>query len=225
MGRSVSEHDLLDLWQELRVLIQEVETRMGHLLELMTANHRTAPLRGASMLPQLQRQALVAHAQDLVERRALPLATLSTITALCNLAAELVSIADYAECVLRTTWASTSSAAFPPPLRHLAIKVYELFRQALRCLDEQNPWVPERIQQTTLEATALYQQAFDALSTCSQVGPGLAPEASLLLWLVHDLERIAHHSALVAQQALRVDPPGSFLWIERQVGYAEQVGA
>jgi phosphate transport system protein len=135
---------------------------------------------------------------------------LRAILAVSNIAAELERIGDYAEGVARLA-VKLAARPFIKPLIDIPRMASESRRMLLTSLDafaRQDVETARQIGQADDMMDALYDQVFRELLVIMMEDPRTITQATYLLWVAHNLERIADRTTNIAERVIFMDSGG-----------------
>jgi len=135
---------------------------------------------------------------------------LRAILAVSNIAAELERIGDYAEGVARLA-VKLAARPFIKPLIDIPRMASESRRMLLSSLDafaRQDVETARQIGQADDMVDALYDQVFRELLVIMMEDPRTITQATYLLWVAHNLERIADRTTNIAERVIFMDSGG-----------------
>ena len=150
------------------------------------------------------RYEIEARCEDLIAKRQ-PLATdLRLIIAIMHIVGELERIGDYAEGVAKISLAMGDEAPLKPliDIPRMAQKASLMTRQSLDALVERDVDLAITVAESDDEVDALYDQIFRELVTFMIEDPRTIQRATYLLWVAHDLERIADRATNIAERVV-----------------------
>jgi len=132
---------------------------------------------------------------------------LRAILAVSNIAAELERIGDYAEGVARLA-IKLAARPFIKPLIDIPRMAAESRRMLLTSLEafaRQDVETARQIGQADDMVDALYDQVFRELLVIMMEDPRTITQATYLLWVAHNLERIADRTTNIAERVIFMD--------------------
>tara|TARA_B100001013_G_scaffold340705_1_gene264256 strand:+ start:1200 stop:1865 length:666 start_codon:yes stop_codon:yes gene_type:complete len=150
------------------------------------------------------RYEIEARCEDLIAKQQ-PLATdLRLIIAIMHIVGELERIGDYAEGVAKISLAMGDEAPLKPliDIPRMAQKASLMTRQSLDALVERDVDLAITVAESDDEVDALYDQIFRELVTFMIEDPRTIQRATYLLWVAHDLERIADRATNIAERVV-----------------------
>lgn len=150
------------------------------------------------------RYEIEARCEDLIAKQQ-PLATdLRLIIAIMHIVGELERMGDYAEGVAKISLAMGDQAPLKPliDIPRMAQKATSMTRQSLDALVERDVDLAIAVAESDDEVDALYDQIFRELVTFMIEDPRTIQRATYLLWVAHDLERIADRATNIAERVV-----------------------
>jgi|TARA_B100001750_G_C15410417_1_gene547464 phosphate transport system protein len=150
------------------------------------------------------RYEIEARCEDLIAKQQ-PLATdLRLIIAIMHIVGELERMGDYAEGVAKISLAMGDEAPLKPliDIPRMAQKASLMTRQSLDALVERDVDLAITVAESDDEVDALYDQIFRELVTFMIEDPRTIQRATYLLWVAHDLERIADRATNIAERVV-----------------------
>jgi phosphate transport system protein len=132
---------------------------------------------------------------------------LRAILAVSNIAAELERIGDYAEGVARLA-VKLAAQPFIKPLIDIPRMATESRRMLLTSLEafaRQDVETARQVGQADDMVDALYDQVFRELLVIMMEDPRTITQATYLLWVAHNLERIADRTTNIAERVIFMD--------------------
>jgi phosphate transport system protein len=130
-------------------------------------------------------------------------ADLRAATSTLILATELERIGDYAKgiAVIIIRSAALVPQEPPPSLSQMAYKAREMLQQAIRAVIKRDPTTLHRLRQTDQFVDSCYHQLRQSALVTLRVTPEHSEQATYLLWVAHNFERIADRSVNIAERA------------------------
>lgn len=204
--RSRYTHDLADLQRRLLRLAELVDRAIVDALWAFTRNNTNEAARviaGDSMVDELRADIEGEVLRLLANEQPILGSDLRTVSAVLLLANELERIGDYAKGIAAVVLRSVDmSRQEPPPLLHqMAHKAREMLQQAIRAVVTQDATAVGQLQHADETVDALYRRVQEAMWTCMREQPDCSEQATYLLWIAHNLERIADRSVNIATRA------------------------
>ena len=129
---------------------------------------------------------------------------LRTLMAVLHISVELERVGDYAEGIAKVTLMMgdepASEALFDLPL--LSEKASDMLGRSLDALLFRDADAAEQVCQDDDQVDTLYQKVFRELLTEMTRDPQSIKRATYLLWVAHDLERIADRATNIAERVI-----------------------
>ena len=121
-----------------------------------------------------------------------------------HIVGELERIGDYAEGVAKISLAMGDEAPLKPliDIPRMAQKASLMTRQSLDALVQRDVDLAITVAESDDEVDALYDQIFRELVTFMIEDPRTIQRATYLLWVAHDLERIADRATNIAERVV-----------------------
>ncbi len=126
------------------------------------------------------------------------------LVAVLQISAELERMADYAEGIGKISLMMGDEPPLKPliDIPRMADKTIDMLRRSLDALVERNLEVAHQVCDDDDEVDALYDQVFRELLTYMIEDPKNIKRATYLVWVAHDLERVADRATNIAEQVL-----------------------
>jgi phosphate transport system protein len=134
-----------------------------------------------------------------------PLASdLRAILAISNIAAELERIGDYAEGIARLALKLSDRPLLKPliDIPRMAEKSQQMLTTALEAFARQDVAAAEAVGKADDEVDALYDQVYRELLVFMMEDPHTITQATYLLWVAHNLERIGDRTTNIAERVV-----------------------
>ena len=199
--------------RDLRFLQEEL-LAVGSMVEKAIANSVDAlKTRDLDLSRQVVQDDAVIDARryDIEERcvnliaRQQPMATdLRTIIAILQIVGELERMGDYASGIAKISLAMGNEPPIKPliDIPRMADKASQMLRRSLDSLVSRDIVAAEGIRADDDEVDALYDQIYRELLTFMLEDPRTITRATYLLWVAHDLERIADRATNIAKRVI-----------------------
>lgn len=154
-------------------------------------------------------------------------ADLRAATSTLILAAELERIGDYAKGIASIVVRCDPFALqeLPPSLSQMAYKARDMLQQAMRAVITRDPMTMHRLRIADQLIDSLYQQLQQSALAMLRVTPEHSERATYLLWIAHNLERIADRSVNIAERAAFIATGTTPTTHEYPVGTSDQSSA
>ena len=206
MPRTIFEQELTTLQDDLLL--------MGSMVEKAVAKAMDA-LRGRDM--QASREVvrdddIIDDKQVEIEERCIHVIATQTpvardlryLLAVLHIGTELERMADYAEGIGKISLMMGDEPPLKPliDIPRMADKAIDMMRRSLDALVERDIVVAHQVCDDDDEVDALYDQVFRELLTYMIEDPRNIRRATYLIWVAHDLERVADRATNIAEQVL-----------------------
>jgi len=136
-----------------------------------------------------------------------PMATdLRTLLAVTNIAAELERIGDYTEGIAKLALRVAGQPFIKPliDIPRMAEESRRMLTSVLQAFADQDAEAACRIAESDAVVDTLYGQVFDDLLSIMMKDPQAIRQATYLLWVAHNLERIADRTTNIAERIVFV---------------------
>ena len=129
---------------------------------------------------------------------------LRVIIALLHIVVELERMGDYAEGIAKISIAMGDSPPLKPliDIPRMAEKATEMLRDSIDCLLNRDLVKAHQVCQADDEVDDLYDQVYRELLLFMIQDPQTIQRATYLLWVSHDLERIADRATNIAERVI-----------------------
>ena len=129
---------------------------------------------------------------------------LRVIIALLHIVVELERMGDYAEGIAKISIAMGDSPPLKPliDIPRMAEKATEMLRNSIDCLLNRDLVKANQVCQADDEVDELYDQVYRELLLFMIQDPQTIQRATYLLWVSHDLERIADRATNIAERVI-----------------------
>ena len=126
------------------------------------------------------------------------------LLAVLNIGTELERMADYAEGIGKISLMMGDEPPLKPliDIPRMADKTMDMMRRSLDALVERDIVLAHQVRDDDDEVDALYDQVFRELLTYMIEDPKTIKRATYLIWVAHDLERVADRATNIAEQVL-----------------------
>ncbi len=134
-----------------------------------------------------------------------PMATdLRTIIAILQIVGELERMGDYASGIAKISLAMGNEPPIKPliDIPRMADKASQMLRRSLDSLVDRDIVAAQGVRADDDEVDALYDQIYRELLTFMLEDPRTITRATYLLWVAHDLERIADRATNIAKRVI-----------------------
>jgi len=129
---------------------------------------------------------------------------LRTIVAVLHISVDLERMADHAASISRINVLIGEQPLLKPliDVPRMAEKATEMLRRSLHALVEQDVEEAQRVSAEDDIVDALYDQIYRELVSYMIEDPGTTTQANYLLWVAHDLERIADRATNICERVV-----------------------
>jgi len=129
---------------------------------------------------------------------------LRTLIAILHIAVELERMGDYAEGIGKISLAMGDEAPLKPliDIPRMAEKASDMLRRSLDALVNRDVVAATQVCNDDDEVDALYDQVYRELITFMLEDPKAIRRATYLLWVAHDLERIADRATNIGERVI-----------------------
>ena len=206
MPRNEFGRDLRFLQEELLAVGSMVEKAIANAVDAL--NRRDLDLSRRIVLDD---GIIDARRYDIEERcvnliaRQQPMATdLRTIIAILHIVGQLERMGDYASGIAKISLAMGNEPPIKPliDIPRMADKASQMLRRSLDSLVSRDIVAAEGVRADDDEVDALYDQIYRELLTFMLDDPRTITRATYLLWVAHDLERIADRATNIAKRVI-----------------------
>lgn len=206
MPREEFTHQLRNLEDDLLFIGSMVEKALDGAVEALV--HRDGVMAERVVQDDLKIDAARYRVEDqclLLLATQQPMAKdLRAIAGMLTIASELERMGDYAEGIAKISL----RLAEEPPIRALsqissmAAKCQHLLHMVLEALVYRDVAIARQISKSEDEVDAMYERAFDELLAYMVADPQAITRGTYLLWVAHNLERIADRVTNVAERII-----------------------
>ncbi len=132
---------------------------------------------------------------------------LRTILAASNIASELERIGDYAEGIAKLAIKLAGQPLLKPliDIPRMADEGRRMLQSSLEAFARQNVELAQQIGSADEMVDALYNQVYRELLVYMMQDPRTITQATYLLWVAHNLERIADRTTNIAERVIFMD--------------------
>ena len=206
MPRNEFGRDLRFLQEELLAVGSMVEKAIANAVDAL--NRRDLDLSRQIVLDD---GIIDARRYDIEERcvnliaRQQPMATdLRTIIAILHIVGQLERMGDYASGIAKISLAMGNEPPIKPliDIPRMADKASQMLRRSLDSLVSRDIVAAQGVRADDDEVDALYDQIYRELLTFMLEDPRTITRATYLLWVAHDLERIADRATNIAKRVI-----------------------
>ena len=206
MLRTEFHRDLSALEDELLTLGGMVEKAIAKSLDaLKNRNHELAEevIREDDVIDEM-RFALEEKSIDLIATQQPLAGDLRILVTVLHVAVELERMGDYAEGIAKITLLMGDEPPLKPliDIPRMADRAMDMLRRSLDAFVDRDTASAYQICDDDDEVDALYEQVYRDLLTYMIADPGAIRRATFLLWVAHDLERIADRTTNIAERVI-----------------------
>ena len=206
MLRTEFHRDLSALEDELLTLGGMVEKAIAKSLDaLKNRNHALAEevIREDDVIDEM-RFALEERCIDLIATQQPLAGDLRILITALHVAVELERMGDYAEGIAKITLLMGDEPPLKPliDIPRMADRAMDMLRRSLDAFVDRDTASAYQICDDDDEVDALYEQVYRELLTYMITDPGAIRRATFLLWVAHDLERIADRTTNIAERVI-----------------------
>jgi len=206
-----------------KVFQEQIRELLGDLLEMgqMVADSIDTSIQALAKQDEALAQQVIDHDDEInalqyeIDEKCLvliatqqPMASdLRTILAVSNVAAELERIGDYAEGIGRLAIKLAGRPLLKPliDIPRMADEGRGMLMGALEAFARQDVKAAAEIGEADDVVDALYDQIYRELLVYMMEDPRTITQATYLLWVAHNLERIADRTTNIAERAIFLD--------------------
>jgi phosphate transport system protein len=206
MARTVFTQSMQGLQEEMISLGSMVEKAVARSVEALRTQNVELARSVISFDEQINNKRwTIENECTLVIATQAPLAgDLRYIFAIAHIASELERMADYAQGIAKLTIETAGVPLLKPltDLPRMAVLGRELLSEALDAFVEQDAVKARQIAERDDEVDDLYDQVYRELLTFMISDPSTVPRATHLLWIAHNLERIADRVTNICERTI-----------------------
>ena len=206
MPRETFERDLQELEDELLTMGSRVEQAITDSVSSLKERDRKAAQDIVDQDRELneKRYELEAKALTLIATQQPMAGDLRTIAAILSLATELERIGDYAKGIANINLMVGDEPLLKPliDVPRMADKTRDMLHAALQAFADRNVDLARSIPARDDEVDGLYNQVYRELLTYIISDPRTIDQATLLLWVAHNLERAADRVSNICERVI-----------------------
>lgn len=204
--RSHSTDHVTDLYRRLLRLAEQVDRAIVGAFAAFTqhdASEAERVVAGDLVIDELRAAIEGEVLQLLVDRQQLSGSDLRSVSAILVLANELERIGDYARGIAAIVLRMRSAADLESLalINQMVHRARDMLQQAIRAVVTQDATIVEQLQQIDVIVDTLYLRVQAGLWQSMREQPQCGEQATYLLWVAHNLERIADRSVNIADRA------------------------
>ncbi len=206
MPRTIFEQELTTLQDDLLVMGSMVEKALAKAMDAL----RNRDMQAAREV--VRDDDIIDEKQVEIEDRCIHVIATQTpvardlryLLAVLNIGTELERMADYAEGIGKISLMMGDEPPLKPliDIPRMADKTMDMMRRSLDALVERDIVIAHQVKDDDDEVDALYDQVFRELLTYMIEDPKTIRRATYLIWVAHDLERVADRATNIAEQVL-----------------------
>jgi phosphate transport system protein len=205
-GRATFERELRRLQDDVLVLGSMVEQAIGRSIEALKRLDQEAAqaiIRDDDLIDQKTAE-IEEQAIQLIATQQPMAGDLRTIVAMLNIITELERMGDYAEGIAKIVLLHGDQPLLKPliDLPRMADKARDMLRRSLSAMIERDVEAARQIAAEDDEVDALYDQVYNELLTFMLKDPRNIDRATWLLWVAHNLERIADRVTNICERVV-----------------------
>lgn len=206
MARQLFEEQLRELVESLLAMGQMVDETIDRSIQALAQQD----VELARQIIQFDEQ-INATQHEIDEKCLVLIATqqpmasdLRAILAISNIAAELERIGDYTEGIARLVLKLAGQPLIKPliDIPRMAEEGRRMLKASLEAFAEQDVEKAKQIGEADDLVDALYNQVFRELLTFMMADPRTITQATYLIWVAHNLERIADRTTNIAERVV-----------------------
>ena len=206
MVRADFDQQLSALQQEVEVLAGIVEKSINRAVDALKRRdleESQRVIRDDDYIDQ-KRFEIEERCIDLIATQQPMARDLRVIIALLHIVVELERMGDYAEGIAKISIAMGDSPPLKPliDIPRMAEKATEMLRNSIDCLLNRDLVKANQVCQADDEVDELYDQVYRELLLFMIQDPQTIQRATYLLWVSHDLERIADRATNIAERVI-----------------------
>ena len=206
MVRADFDQQLSALQQEVEVLAGIVEKSINRAVDGLKRRDLEESLRVIQDDDYIDQKRFEIEERciDLIATQQPMARDLRVIIALLNIVVELERMGDYAEGIAKISIAMGDSPPLKPliDIPRMAEKATEMLRDSIDCLLNRDLVKANQVCQADDEVDELYDQVYRELLLFMIQDPQTIQRATYLLWVSHDLERIADRATNIAERVI-----------------------
>ena len=206
MPRTIFEQELTALQDDLLLMGSMVEKALTKAMDAL----RNRDMQAAREV--VRDDDIIDDKQVEIEERCIHIIATQTpvardlryLLAVLHIGTELERMADYAEGIGKISLMMGDEPPLKPliDIPRMADKTMDMMRRSLDALVERDIVMANQVRDDDDEVDALYDQVFRELLTYMIEDPRNIKRATYLVWVAHDLERVADRATNIAEQVL-----------------------
>ncbi len=206
MPRAEFSRDLRVLQDELLVLANMVEKAIARSLDALKNRDLALSeevVRDDDVIDR-KRMELEERCIDLIATQQPLAGDLRVLITVLHMSVELERMGDYAEGIAKISLMMGNEPPLKPliDIPRMADKATDMLRRSLDAFVNRDVELANAVCDDDDEVDALYEQVYRELLTYMMASPAVIQRATFLLWVAHDLERIADRTTNIAEHVI-----------------------
>ena len=206
MPRAEFSRDLRVLQDELLVLANMVEKAIARSLDALKNRDLALSeevVRDDDVIDR-KRMELEERCIDLIATQQPLAGDLRVLITVLHMSVELERMGDYAEGIAKISLMMGNEPPLKPliDIPRMADKATDMLRRSLDAFVNRDVELANAVCEDDDEVDALYEQVYRELLTYMMASPAAIQRATFLLWVAHDLERIADRTTNIAEHVI-----------------------
>lgn len=208
MPRTEYERELQEIQDELLEIGALVESSVNNALDALKNRDAEASQRVIDSDDEIDRRQLELEERciDVVATQQPMAGDLRTLVSVIQVASELERMGDYAEGIAKISLLMGDESLVKPliDIPRMGDLATRMLRKSLTALVDRDNEAARQIGVDDDEVDALYEQVFGDLLANMIEDPQIIRHATYLIWVAHDLERIADRATNIAERVIYV---------------------
>ena len=206
MPRAEFSRDLRALQDEMLVLANMVEKAIARALDALKNRDLALSeevVREDDVIDR-KRMELEERCIDLIATQQPLAGDLRVLITVLHMSVELERMGDYAEGIAKISLMMGNEPPLKPliDIPRMADKATDMLRRSLDAFVNRDVELANAVCDDDDEVDALYEQVYRELLTYMMASPAVIQRATFLLWVAHDLERIADRTTNIAEHVI-----------------------
>ena len=206
MPRAEFSRDLRALQDEMLVLANMVEKAIARSLDALKNRDLALSeevVREDDVIDR-KRMELEERCIDLIATQQPLAGDLRVLITVLHMSVELERMGDYAEGIAKISLMMGNEPPLKPliDIPRMADKATDMLRRSLDAFVNRDVELANAVCNDDDEVDALYEQVYRELLTYMMASPAVIQRATFLLWVAHDLERIADRTTNIAEHVI-----------------------
>ena len=206
MPRAEFSRDLRALQDEMLVLANMVEKAIARSLDALKNRDLALSeevVREDDVIDR-KRMELEERCIDLIATQQPLAGDLRVLITVLHMSVELERMGDYAEGIAKISLMMGNEPPLKPliDIPRMADKATDMLRRSLDAFVNRDVELANAVCDDDDEVDALYEQVYRELLTYMMASPAAIQRATFLLWVAHDLERIADRTTNIAEHVI-----------------------